>query len=527
MYRLLNCVVWLHLAISSIFGYDRRGVSIVTVIVGDNPVYGYFIQSPDYDVALARALRTFPTTLSQVKRLSVYKPGTYSCPEAAALMPILAMEVDQLIRDNPRDFTVLITPGCSLEVIALGDFAREWDVPLMAVIAIDLSLTDTQRFPTVLTFPSSDQSSLVRATLALFERYSWSTVSLLCGDVNPSGADNTLFYATTCSGFINALEQSSQIDALNVFHFDARTADNEGYENMLKTVGMQSRVVLLLVPTARRLRDIMVTADTLNMTKGDYIFIAPRSPAVFVEGALQWRFNVTSDDQAFAAFQSLITVSNPLPQWKMITALMDEIRSQSQLVYNRTLTMEDSVNGLTVSAVEVMSSVTEVLSQFSSRQLKAMTGTDFRKHFLNRTFELESRSFFIGPKGMRVCDVDLYKMNVTNGEMEVVWEYKLISDTLRQTSRQNVIWRSRNGPPLNRPVCGFRGDRCIGSLEKSVVTTVAPILTVLVSFIFGAGIFWFFHQRTKGSVWWLLEEMRLISAVTHSNLGTFQSVQRS
>ncbi|OWA55393.1 hypothetical protein BV898_19779, partial [Hypsibius exemplaris] len=523
---LLNCVVCLHLAISGIVGYDRRGVSIISIIIGDNPGYGYFAQSPAYDVALARALRTFPSTLSQVRRLSVYKPGNYSCPEAAALMPILAMEVDQLIRDNPQDLTVLITSGCSLEIIALGDFAREWDVPLMAVIAIDLSLTNTQRFPTVVTFPSSDQLSLVRATLALFQRYSWSTVSLLCEDVNPNRADNALFYITTCGGFINALRKSSQIDNLNVLYFGAQTANNESFENVLQTAGNQSRVILLLVATTRRLRDVMITADRLHMTSGDYIFIAPRSPAVPSEGALQWRFNVTSDEQAFTAFQSLITVSNPIPRWNVITALMNEIRNQSQLVYNRTLTVADSINDVTVSATEVMSSVTEVLSQFSSRQLEVMTGTDFRKHFLNRTFELDSRSVFIGPKGMRVCDVDLYRMNATNGEMEIVWQYKSVSDTFRQTSQQNVIWRSQNGPPINRPVCGFRGDRCIGNLEKSGVAATAAVLTVLVSFIFGAGIFWFSHKHMDGSVWWLLEAMRLVSVITQSKLGTFQSVQR-
>ncbi|OQV12337.1 hypothetical protein BV898_13365 [Hypsibius exemplaris] len=508
MYKFLNCVVCLHLTISSSVGYDRRGVTIITVIIGDNPSYGYFAQSPAYDVALTRALRTFPSTLSQIRRLSVYKPGNYSCPDAAALMPILAMEVDQLIRDNPQDFTVLIAPGCSLEVIALGDFAREWDVPLMAVIAVDLSLTNTQRFPTVVTFPSSDQLSLVRATLALLERYSWSTVSLLCEDVNPSRVDNTLFYVTTCRGFSNILKKSSQIDALNVLYFDAQTADNEGYESALQTARTQSR------------------ADRLNMTSGDYIFIAPRSPVVPTEGVLQWQYNVTSDERAFVAFQSLITVSNPIPRWNVITAQMNEIRSQSQLVYNHTLTVKNSFDDLIVSGAEVMSSVTEVLAQLSSRQLKAMTGTHFRKSFLNRTFEPDSRSFFIGPKGMRVCDVDLYRMNVTTGEMEVVWQYKSVSDTFRQTSQQNVIWRSQNGPPANRPVCGFRVDRCIGSLEKSVVTTVAAILTVLFSFIFGTGVFWFSHQHMDGSVWWLLEEMHLVLVITHSNLGTFQSVKR-
>ncbi|OWA54920.1 hypothetical protein BV898_19309 [Hypsibius exemplaris] len=511
MYRLLNSVVYLHLTIFGIFGYDRRGVSIISVIIGDNPGYGYFAQSPAYDVALARALRTFPTSLSQVRRLSVYKPGIYSCPEAAALMPILAMEVDQLIRNNPGDFTVLITPGCSLEVIALGDFAREWDVPLMAVLAMDLSLTNTQRFPTVVTFPSSDQLSLVQATLALFERYSWSIVSLLCEDVNLNRTDNRQFYISTCSGFINVFRKSSQIDDLHVLYFGA---DNEGYESILQTAGTHSRVILLFVATSWRLRNVMVTADRLNMTSGDYIFIAPRSPSVPTGDALQWQLNLTSDDQAFTAFQSLVTVSNPIPRWNVITALINEICSQSQLFYNRTVTMDNSaggcsINDMTISAVEVMSSVTEVLSQFSSRQLKTMTGTNFRKSFLNRTFELDSRSVFIGPKGMRVCDVDLYRMNATTGEME------------------NVIWRSQNGPPVNRPVCGFRGDRCIGSLEKSMVATIAAVF-VLVSFIFGTGIFWFSHQHMDGSVWWLLapEAMHLVSAITHSNLGTFRSVKR-
>ncbi|OWA52108.1 hypothetical protein BV898_16570 [Hypsibius exemplaris] len=53
---LLNCVICLHLTISGIVGYDRRGVSIISVIIGDNPGYGYFAQesSQQYDVALAR-----------------------------------------------------------------------------------------------------------------------------------------------------------------------------------------------------------------------------------------------------------------------------------------------------------------------------------------------------------------------------------------------------------------------------------------------------------------------------------------
>ena len=87
-------------------------INIILVIIGDNPVYGYSVVSPAFDVAFARALALFPDTFADnnISMHTVYEPGGYSCAEAEALMPILAAKVQDTIY-RLGGFNILVSPG--------------------------------------------------------------------------------------------------------------------------------------------------------------------------------------------------------------------------------------------------------------------------------------------------------------------------------------------------------------------------------------------------------------------------------
>jgi hypothetical protein len=102
---------------------DGVAINIVTIIIGDNPIYGYFAQNPAYDVAFGHLEEKYPSLMKQTRRFLIYKPGLFACNDAAAMIYSVAGELDKLLREL-TGFSILVSPGCSFEIIALGDFAR-------------------------------------------------------------------------------------------------------------------------------------------------------------------------------------------------------------------------------------------------------------------------------------------------------------------------------------------------------------------------------------------------------------------
>ncbi|OWA54837.1 hypothetical protein BV898_19231 [Hypsibius exemplaris] len=317
-------------------------------------------------------------------------------------MPFVAVQIFNILDEHRFDFNVLISPGCNLEVMTLGDFAREWNVPLLATIAFDQSLTNAQRYPTVVAFPSSDQMTLIRAIMFLLDRFSWTTISLICEDQNLQVPDGGVYYFTACRGFRTVLGGQKNKYNLNVQQFDSRVkeGDLDAYSSVLRNAATQSRVIILLMSTNPRLRDFMINAERLGMTEGDYIFIAPRSPTVPTEGILDLRLRNGSYQVSAAdsAFQSLMLVNNPLPNWAALNGVLQSIRNTSTVRYNRSLTNTEMLNDITVSAFEVMTILLKVIRDLSPLEMEIQNGITFRQLFLNRTFNPLSRPVYIGPK---------------------------------------------------------------------------------------------------------------------------------
>ncbi|OWA54922.1 hypothetical protein BV898_19310, partial [Hypsibius exemplaris] len=236
-----------------------KAVHVITIIIGDNPALGYVAQSPGYDVAFFRAVGLYPDALRNVTRQTIYRPGAFSCSEAAEIMPFVAVQISNILDEHRLDFNVLISSGCSHEVMTLGDFAREWNVPLLTTIAIDPSLTNAQRYPTIVAFPSSDQVTLIRAIMSLLDRFSWTTISLICEDQNLRVSDVGVYYITACRGFLTVLGGQNHKYNLNVQYFNPKVkeGDLDAYSSVLRNAATQSRVIILLIPTNPRLRDFI------------------------------------------------------------------------------------------------------------------------------------------------------------------------------------------------------------------------------------------------------------------------------
>ncbi|XP_055357694.1 atrial natriuretic peptide receptor 1-like [Paramacrobiotus metropolitanus] len=481
-------------------------VNLVTVIIGNNPIYGFYAQQPAYDIAYTELKKQYPLVFERYNliRHLIYENGSYICDNAEAKMFTVAGELDRLIRELDG-FTILLSPGCSKEVVALGDFAREWNVPLMATIAGDKSLTNKQRFPTVLAYGPPDHPSLALANKKLLDTFSWKTLTFFCDTLSQYPGLNG-FYAVACVNFKDALE----VDSYNILKttFDS-VSNRTHYGSMLREAKSRSRVILVFSRPSV-LRDIMIEAVRENMTNGDFIFIAPVVTKVPTLGSISWEYHDMFDKEAFDAYQSVILLSNPNADWGRISDLVENIINHTATTYQHPLKEDEKQNDLTIAAYEVMSTLIMVMND-SIDQMERMDGVLFCQKFQNRTFDLESRSFFINQQGMRTSDVILYRLNTSSKELEPAWHYYSSKNQFAAVSSLAKTWRGNNGPPRNRPLCGFLNNQCEDNNLRNVAIIagsccggfIVLLAAIIVSYC------WYYDWRDSRSLWWLLPDKAL------------------
>ena len=102
---------------------ESHRIQIVILVLGEDPSYGYYATLPMFDLAFQRASLKYPELYSNITRHVLYQRNVKDCAAAGADMLDVAGKLFDLI-DRHDGLTVLLAPGCSLEVMALADFAR-------------------------------------------------------------------------------------------------------------------------------------------------------------------------------------------------------------------------------------------------------------------------------------------------------------------------------------------------------------------------------------------------------------------
>ncbi|XP_055330957.1 atrial natriuretic peptide receptor 1-like [Paramacrobiotus metropolitanus] len=504
-------VICVHLFLQMLVGADiikQKRLHIVTILNGDNPLFGYYAINPVYDTALVKLAQNYPLILTNVTRSVIHQAGLFSCPDGAAMIPLVSEKVSEAIQRYPDHFTVMFFPGCSMEVLALGDFAREWNVPLLAAISGDMTLGDKQRYPTVVTFPAPDHVTMPASFQLFLEKNRWRTVTFLCDALSQFQAVAT-FYLISCINIKRKLDTSTKTK-YQTYKLDFDSKINQDYETLLRRTQAQSRVVIIF-SHPRIIRDIMVTAYRLNMTGGDYIFFSSQTTRVPQTTDMLWEFHDGNDEAAYDGFRSLISFVNPNPNWDRIEDVLTEVKDITFKQYNKSITRIDQLNDLAISAYESMMALGQILNE-SIAEIGNLTGKQFAKKFWNRSFDFPSRSFSIGSNGMRINDVIYSRLNITSGIVQDTWRYYASSRALVELEPDLArTWKDVNGPPPDIPICGFHNDLCgTSNMQSAIIIGVSVAVAVLVVIGLGGIIYWkIVDLAEKRNLWWHIRQSDL------------------
>ncbi|XP_055347104.1 atrial natriuretic peptide receptor 1-like [Paramacrobiotus metropolitanus] len=491
---------------------QSSSLNIIIVSIGDNPLYGYYAALPYFDVALQMVAEAYPALFVNYTRQVFHKPGLPDCGDAASAMYAVTGEIYDLLQ-NIQGFPLMMSSGCSLEMMTLGDFAREVNVPLLMSTGVDARLAIKKRYPTVLSFAPTSLGSQAPATVAFLKYYNWRTVTVFCDDITlypPISA----FLGIYCRSLKPLLSGNSGYE-FYLESYDSRS--NPDYEVRLQRAKSQSRVMIILT-RADELRKMMLVAYRLNMTNSEYVFIhsIPNQGPDYLPLVVD--MGSADDDVIFEAYKYIVAMTFVLPQYEKIEPFMKKVRETAKAVYSHTYTFDETHNELVLSIPEMILSVAKALNE-SAISLDEMSVQGFLNLFYNRTFYHESmRTVDIGPSGMRLGDTIFLRLNTTTRQFEPAWRFKARAQAILKTSPLADEWNGASEPPLNLPKCGYRNDRC-----GVVKITLNPIFVGAISgiialfcILMGTAVY-YIKSKTKQPNWWYLNTHLLEMLVHPSN----------
>lgn len=112
-------------------------------------------------------------------------------------------------------------------------------------VGTDQQLTNTQRFPTFISFTTTDITSTVRAVISLLEKFDWHTLTLLCDTLKDLPAVKG-FYMITCQTFVAVLNRQKRSYTTNLHYYNSSNVTRSEnisniYGNILVRAGNESR----------------------------------------------------------------------------------------------------------------------------------------------------------------------------------------------------------------------------------------------------------------------------------------------
>ncbi|OQV13991.1 Atrial natriuretic peptide receptor 1 [Hypsibius exemplaris] len=471
------------------FGILSARINLITVFF-DDPITGYTAISPVYDVAVDNMKANFPAFSGSVFRYSVFNAtGDQESREAVLYETVLELyRVLNALDDG--DFTTILSPGRNQDVLLLGDFAREQNIPLLASTATDQAFLDRARFPTTFSLAPSGPFVYTSLLKAYFGQYSWRFVSLLC-DSSPKFLSSTPMNAEACNDITRHLGDAPT--RLLPVSFNSDSTDN--YASVLRSLWDHGKIIVV-VTREGVMRKIMIDAAGLGMTNGKFVFVYLQPVQTPDSQILSWMYHDRNDVTAFTAFQNLIVVSYVGIQWSKISSLLTAVADKSLSDYATKIDPK-KLNSYAVSAYESVAVFAKALNQSADKEKPW-----WRTNLSGRNFELDSGKVIIDRDGQRKNDAVIFYFNSKAKNFQPAWYFTTETNRL-------VIFKADladQWPGGSAPV----SDRHDPTEDEAPTVLPSDLGIQVVGCIIGVSlIFWltyilriWTHSRANGSTWW-------------------------
>ncbi|XP_041984749.1 atrial natriuretic peptide receptor 1 [Aricia agestis] len=426
--------------------------------------------------------------------------GSYpSC--SGAIAPGLA--ADMHFKD---DVIAFIGPACAFALEPVARLAAYWNTPIITgmgdqppsegELAAPASVVsrmhrlrnlkkgsepqtlfnDKGKYPT-LTRMSYCQCRLPRVFTSVFERFGWAHVALLLDK-------SDLFSLTVGKSLEWGLRKKGVLKAVRELDGNER----ESCEALLRDVSMYARVVILSV-RGSLVREFMLAAHSLDMTRGDYAFLDVEIFQGGYWGETGWATGDDRDAAARAAYEALLRVSLKLPTGDRFDEFADTVRLRARHHYNYTFSDGEEVNFFIGAFYDGVYLLGMALNETLTEQGDLRDGRSITRRMWGRDFHGITGHVRIDENGDRDADYAILDLDPVTGKFEVVAFYHGLNSSYKAVAGKAIHWPGgRREPPPDKPRCGFLGNDpiCQGEAQTVIIYCFIGLAVFLTFAVTGA-----------------------------------------
>ncbi|XP_055330542.1 receptor-type guanylate cyclase gcy-7-like [Paramacrobiotus metropolitanus] len=432
------------------------------------------------------------------------RPG-YPPPELADTAVQLAAEWHYTKRKE-GDITIYIISGV-VEAVEIPHFMRQWNTLWISTLSVTPQITDRVMNPAWIAVNDFSTTQCARLYIEILTKYRWTTVYVIIDPGDPS------VFMSIAAVLLKELGKQSSIRYI-VQRIKTKGGGSGvaygAFESVLKDVAVVSRVVIFF-GHAFFLRELLITAERMGMTDGEYVYMALETmhnkPVL---GDFNWQHNDENDQIVFRAYQSLLLVQPKYIDVPPNLQLGTELIRRSARDYNLTYNISDQNFPNLVSSYWAVVATTSLINESLSRadDMDYQDGKALARLFPNHTYTDEYGSLYVDSTGQRRTDLAVTYFT-SSGIRTTLLTKAGVQDTLNEVAHLTEWASARTAfPPPNEPVCGYLKNKCLKSNESLwiIVSTCLGIAVVGGTF----GVFYWRYNKQKEAErllhdpWWQL-----------------------
>ncbi|XP_055349308.1 atrial natriuretic peptide receptor 1-like isoform X2 [Paramacrobiotus metropolitanus] len=447
-------------------------------------------------------------------------------PSCTQLQYTVVSNVMELIRSGTNCLSFLGV-SCPTSATALYGIAHSINVPILGIPAAGVTSLSTDdevnTFPLLARVPFGF-GDICQFLRIFMETYNYKHVSILRDDSNS-------FYTTLSTFTMRHFRSNNAEIFANTLEipFFSKGATRSVYEQLLNRANDVSRVIVLLT-NGTIVRQIMVAAQGMGLTTGQYVFIAVELYELSWWGKIRASVGDRYDTIATDAFNCLLIIS--LYQ-QTDNANEDnfetKVKHLAKTKYNYSFEPMERIDpvltgfyeAIIVYAQEVALMIKAKLD-YTNGSLIASRITDPRWDYLGIGGRIR-----IGDDGERDREFEMKSFNGDTGKFEV--QFRSETDELDGNRTFRTVkdwhWRTWNGRlPPDEPVCGFSDEKCVDrSLPKGAVAAAVVVPILVLTGLVTAGVFAFLRLRRMRKDydpnWWKIntDEVNVLQKRTGSS----------
>ncbi|XP_055334069.1 atrial natriuretic peptide receptor 2-like [Paramacrobiotus metropolitanus] len=470
-------------------------VNVSFVVIGFSSPSGT-AALPYVEPALSMAVEHVETNYKENMHFRLHFMEEQTCADLGSNAVAMLSEWHYRKRDD-RDLTIYIIPAC-VEETDIPYFHTQWNTLWISTVSAGSKVRYRNLYPTWISTNYYLMSECAGLLLEILIKYNWTTTTAIIDN------SSSPFYFTLASIFFATVASQKHVTSV-VRTIEAKPGFN-GFRSLLEGIRATSRVVLYF-GSGPALRDFLLTAYSLDMTNGEYVYVlienSPNRP-------INWQIGNANDLALLQAFQSVLMV-HPTDNTKNSSTKMQlatEFQRRTMQDFNFTYQLSQQPYDLILGNYMTVFALAKIINDtIASGKTADWSGTALARRLLNQTFSDDiGNSMYIDNEGQRRTDFIVSYFS-TNGTRKTLLQ-KFGNTGVLLEAPQLRAWVNDPFPPPNEPLCGYLHQSffcfaaSVSSLTKALISTVSVVCVFLGIAIVG----YINKQRARNNMltdpWW-------------------------